>query len=334
VAIDGQPTLPESFFQPGGTRASAIQVTPAEIAGSVYTLVNKDVGGQRWAIVQDQASGIVTGNIFNVAGGSSVQFIYCADASEGDGVAVFGSCFLSEPCDQAGCSADDWQAIPTDPEVVASFFAPATGRASGLQLTPTGDEILISKDLGAQRWTITTLAQPASGAFPLGLGPVFGNIFQAPNEEATVESVVRTNAEIAFAAYSDSLAAARTLRDALQAFVDAPSPETQDAAKAAWLAAREPYGQTEVYRFQAGPIDALRDDGTIGEDGDGPEGRINAWPLGEGLIDYVAPAVDGDAGPESGGDVPGVDGNVIADAESFPVLSPEVLAGLNEIGGD
>ncbi len=332
--IAGQPTLPESFFQPGGTRESAIQVTPVEIAGARYTLVNKDVGGQRWAIVQNQANGIVTGNVFDVAGGSGVQFLYCAEFTEGADAAVFGSCFLAAPCAAEGCSPADWQPIADNPEVVASFFTPGAGRESGLQLTPTGDEILISKDLGAQRWTITTLSLPAGAAFPLGLGPVFGNIFESPVEAATVESVVRTNAEIAFAAYSDSLAAARTLRGRLAELVANPTPETHAAAKQAWLAAREPYGQTEVYRFQAGPIDALRDDGTIGEDGEGPEGRINAWPLGEALIDYVAPEIDGDAGPESGGAVPGVNGNVIADAASFPELTPEVLKGLNELGGD
>jgi putative iron-regulated protein len=48
----------------------------------------------------------------------------------------------------------------------------------------------------------------------------------------------------------------------------------------------------------------------------------------------VAPAVDGDAGPESGGDVPGVNGNVIADSANFPSITPDVLAGLTELGGD
>lgn len=332
--VAGTPSLPAGFFEPGGTRESAIQRTPVAIAGAVYTLVNKDVGGQRWAIVQNAANGVVTGNIFPTAGGSGVQFLYCADASESAGSAVFGRCFLAAPCDTGGCRTDDWQPIAGNPEVAASFFAPAAGRASGLQLTPTGDEILISKDLGAQRWTITTLAEPASSAFPLGIGPVFGNIFEAPSEQATVESVLRTNAAIAFAVYSDAASTARALHDALHEFVDAPSPATHAAAKAAWIAAREPYQQSEVFRFQAGPIDAIREDGTMGEDGEGPEGRINPWPLGEALIDYVAPAVDGNAGPESGGSVPGVDGNIIADPEHFPVLSPAVLAGLNEIGGD
>lgn len=333
--IAGTPTLPASFFEPGGTRASAIQRTPEPIADTIYTLVNKDVGGQRWAIVRNESNGIVTGNVFPTAGGSGVQFLYCADATEGDGSAVFGSCFLAAPCEGTGCASDDWQPVAGNPEVGASFFTPAEGRASGLQLTPTGDEILISKDLGAQRWTITTLAQPASSAFPLGIGPVFGNIFEAPTtEEATVESVVRTNAAIAFAVYSDAASTARILHDALHELVDNPSPETHAAAKAAWLAAREPYQQSEAFRFQAGPIDAIRDDGTMGEDGEGPEGRINSWPLGEALIDYVAPAVDGDPGPESGGSVDGVNENIIADAEHFPVLSPAVLASLNELGGD
>ena len=69
LPIDGVQTLPASFFAPGGTRASAIQVTPEPIGGSVYTLVNKDVGGQRWAIIQEAATGVVTGNVFSGAGG-------------------------------------------------------------------------------------------------------------------------------------------------------------------------------------------------------------------------------------------------------------------------
>ncbi|NRB01531.1 MAG: peptidase, partial [Rhodobacteraceae bacterium] len=42
----------------------------------------------------------------------------------------------------------------------------------------------------------------------------------------------------------------------------------------AWLASRAPYQQTEVYRFG----NAIVDDW---------EGKVNAWPLDEGLIDYV-----------------------------------------------
>jgi putative iron-regulated protein len=46
-----------------------------------------------------------------------------------------------------------------------------------------------------------------------------------------------------------SLAAARVLDEAVAALVAAPSEATLQAAREAWLAARVPYQQTEVYRF-------------------------------------------------------------------------------------
>ncbi len=98
------------------------------------------------------------------------------------------------------------------------------------------------------------------------------------------EKVINTNADIAFAAYSDSLATAVALETALTALEENPNAETLEAAKTAWLVSREPYGQTEVYRFRPTPIE---DDYTTAEEGDGPEGDLNAWPLGEALIDYV-----------------------------------------------
>lgn len=97
-----------------------------------------------------------------------------------------------------------------------------------------------------------------------------------------VQQVVNTNADIAYAAYSDSVATAKALQTALAALKENPTAENLIAAKKAWLVAREPYGQTEVYRFRNSPIDS-----TDYESEDGPEGDINAWPLGEALIDYV-----------------------------------------------
>lgn len=108
-----------------------------------------------------------------------------------------------------------------------------------------------------------------------------------------VQNVLNTNADIALAAYNDSVKTAEDLQAALAAFKaeatkadadrdDAKAAELLTAAKKAWLIAREPYGQTEVYRFRNSPIDS-----TNYEDEDGPEGDINAWPLGEALIDYV-----------------------------------------------
>ncbi|MEO0342348.1 MAG: imelysin family protein [Pseudomonadota bacterium] len=86
--------------------------------------------------------------------------------------------------------------------------------------------------------------------------------------------VLDTYADIAEAKYADSLTTAKTLQAAVDAFLATPSAEGLQAAKTAWLAARVPYQQTEVYRFG----NAIVDDW---------EGKVNAWPLDEGLIDYV-----------------------------------------------
>jgi putative iron-regulated protein len=88
-------------------------------------------------------------------------------------------------------------------------------------------------------------------------------------------AVVTTYAEIAQAMYQDALTGAQQLREAIGALVATPSDTTLEAARTAWLAARVPYQQTEVYRFGNPIVDDW-------------EGKVNAWPLDEGLIDYVA----------------------------------------------
>lgn len=90
-------------------------------------------------------------------------------------------------------------------------------------------------------------------------------------------SVVTTYSEIVYAGYQDSLLKAQLLLIAVQTFVETPSEENLEAAKQAWIVARIPYGQTEGFRFYEGPID----------NDEGPEGRINSWPLDEAYIDYV-----------------------------------------------
>lgn len=102
-----------------------------------------------------------------------------------------------------------------------------------------------------------------------------------------VGKVLNTNADIAYAAYSDAVDTATALQGALATFKASPTQANLDAAKMAWLVSREPYGQTEVYRFRLSPIDS-----TNYADEDGPEGDINAWPLGEALIDYVVAGDD------------------------------------------
>ncbi len=94
-------------------------------------------------------------------------------------------------------------------------------------------------------------------------------------EAASEREVLQTYSDIAEATYEDSLLTAKALRHAVKAFITTPNEATLQDAKAAWLQARVPYQQTEAYRFG----NAIVDDW---------EGRVNAWPLDEGLIDYVA----------------------------------------------
>jgi putative iron-regulated protein len=125
-------------------------------------------------------------------------------------------------------------------------------------------------------------------------------------QEVAVEARV-TYANIAFASYEDSHASAAELDTALRALVEDPSQANLDAARSAWLDSREPYLQTEVYRFYGGPID----------DDDGPEGLLNAWPLDENYIDYT------EDDPTAG---------IINDTDQE--ISAEALAELNEAGSE
>ena len=138
--------------------------------------------------------------------------------------------------------------------------------------------------------------------------------------------VLDTNADIAYAAYSDSVDTAIALQTAINQLATAAANATDAndttliaahaTAKKAWLVAREPYGQTEVYRFRNSPIDS-----TDYESEDGPEGAINAWPLGEALIDYVAIGGDfGDGQIDAATTLAGVGVSTTVDVEGEDVV--------------
>ena len=112
------------------------------------------------------------------------------------------------------------------------------------------------------------------------------------------------------ATYEASLASATGLDTAIDAFVADPTDETLEAAKQAWLTARDDYGLTEAFRFYGGPID---------NEETGPEGRINAWPLDEAYIDYV----EGDDGA-----------GIVNDTATYPTIDAELISSLNEQGGE
>jgi len=101
-----------------------------------------------------------------------------------------------------------------------------------------------------------------------------GSIVSVPALADTKSEVLETYSNIAEAKFSDSVATAKILQAAVAALIADPSEASLQAARSAWIDARVPYQQTEVYRFG----NAIVDDW---------EGKVNAWPLDEGLIDYV-----------------------------------------------
>lgn len=128
--------------------------------------------------------------------------------------------------------------------------------------------------------------------------------------EDLARDVVQTYAAGVHASYEASLASAEEMGTAIDAFVADPTDEALEAARDAWLSARDDYGPTEAFRFYGGPID---------NEDTGTEGLINAWPLDEAYIDQV----EGDA--EAG---------IVNDPETYPEIDADLLVSLNEEGGE
>ncbi|MEY4640616.1 MAG: hypothetical protein RLZZ227_610 [Pseudomonadota bacterium] len=136
-----------------------------------------------------------------------------------------------------------------------------------------------------------------------------------PPTPPPASDVVSTYIDIARASYGDSLEAARVLDAAISDLLENPSQASLDAARAAWRAARIPYQQSEAFRFGNPVVDEW-------------EGRINAWPLDEGLIDYVAPAY-GDESDNNYFYTANIIANPVVDIGGISVdaarISPELL---------
>ena len=139
----------------------------------------------------------------------------------------------------------------------------------------------------------------------------------------TASAVLKNYGDIAQAKFEDALTGAKALNAAVDALIANPTDETLAAARAAWKASRPAYQQTEVYRFG----NAIVDDW---------EGRVNAWPLDEGLIEYVDTKSYGDSSESN----PLYTANVIANKElqigpdkvDATVINAELLGKLQEAG--
>ncbi|MCD2511788.1 imelysin family protein [Comamonas endophytica] len=142
------------------------------------------------------------------------------------------------------------------------------------------------------------LAQPATPA----TAPA-----AAQQSALSANQVAAHYAQLVHAGYSDSLQSAQAMQKAIDRLLAKPSADTLAAARKAWLQARDYYGQTEAFRFYDGPIDSE----------DGPEARMNAWPMDESYVDYV-----------QGNDKAGI----INDRQQ--AITAEALSELNEKDGE
>ncbi len=137
-------------------------------------------------------------------------------------------------------------------------------------------------------------------------------------------AVVKHYTAVAHAKFEDALTTAEALDKAIDALIATPSEETLTAARDAWKKARNPYQETEVYRFGNPIVDEW-------------EGKVNAWPLDEGLIDYVDPSY-GSESDENALFTANVIANKTIKIDGKDVdatnITPEFLAGtLQEAGG-
>lgn len=146
---------------------------------------------------------------------------------------------------------------------------------------------------------------------------------ESASSTVTEAAVVVQYANVAHATFEDALTTAQALQVATKKLVAEPTESNLAAAKAAWKQARVPYQQSEVFRFGNSNVDDW-------------EGQLNAWPLDEGLIDYVK----ADSYEHVMGNVGGM-ANIIANKQLMvgtevldtSSITPELLASLNEIGG-
>ena len=146
-----------------------------------------------------------------------------------------------------------------------------------------------------------------------------GTAFSA---DVTNKQVVEHYADIAHAVFADSLATAKNLNKSIEAFLAAPTDAKLMEVKQAWLDSRVPYQQSEVFRFG----NAIVDDW---------EGQLNAWPLDEGMIDYVTSDYQYELGNA------GAKANIVANTQltigastlDVSKITPALIADLNEVGG-
>ena len=142
-----------------------------------------------------------------------------------------------------------------------------------------------------------------------------GSSFASESENAAsnteIEKIAQHYVVLGHEMFADALHTATVLHELLEAFVNNPSPDTQARAKHAWIEAHAVYSQTEVFRFGNPNVDDW-------------EGRVNAWPMDEGLVDYVANSYEHEEGN------PHALENLIA---SDKKIDQQLLRNMHEVAG-
>lgn len=114
--------------------------------------------------------------------------------------------------------------------------------------------------------------------------------------------VVTNYANILHAQYEDSWRLSLQMQTNIESFLQKPSAAGLAAARASWVACRQPYSQSEIARFYDGPIEPL-------------EEYINAWPIDLNYIDYT------EGMPNTG---------IINETNRFPQINAVMLSEANE----
>jgi putative iron-regulated protein len=149
-----------------------------------------------------------------------------------------------------------------------------------------------------------TVRKFVAAAFLVG-GLVACQKDESISPEQLEKQVIENYANIVYASYEDTYKAAVLLQQAVDNFVKTPTAQGLESCQTAWKNTRIPYSQTEAYRFYGGFIDGQ----------DGVEGYINAWPIDENFVDYVA------GNPSAG---------FINNPTLYPTINKDALLQLNE----
>lgn len=141
--------------------------------------------------------------------------------------------------------------------------------------------------------------------------PVWAVHAQSERQATTEFEIAQHYVKLGHAMFADALATTNQLHDRVTEFIAEPNSETQLKAKQAWIAAHAVYSQTEVFRFGNPNVDDW-------------EGQVNAWPMDEGLVDYVAKNYQYEEGN------PHAVENLIA---SDKKINAELLRSMHEVAG-